>query len=89
MSRRPQCAKSFTFLVAKTARWDLVMAAIMASNCEIGNPIARRAAATFEYMRAASSLKGKIRPANSSYRIFSQAESKEVRRFPAGKISTP
>ena len=85
----PQPWKSAVFRVATAARCDRAIAAIMASNCDIGRPARSRAATILANPRAASSSKGSIRPANSSSNIFSTADSNRRRRLPGGSVSTP
>ena len=89
MTSMPQPWKSPVFRVATAARWDRAMAAIMASNCDIGRRARSRAATILANARAASSSKGRIRPANSSANICSTAASNRKRRLPGGSVSTP
>jgi predicted transposase YbfD/YdcC len=62
---KPQSEKSSTLRVAKDARQDRTMAAIRASDSDIGRPAWRRFAAMFAYSRAAELSKGSTRAARS------------------------
>jgi hypothetical protein len=49
--RRPQPSKSFRWRAASVASWRSAIAAICASNCEMGRPADRRAATMLSSIR--------------------------------------
>src|SRR5436190_16621573 len=61
----PQYSKSPALRVASTAPRERAIEAICASNCAMGRPAIRRAAAILENARAASLSKGRMRSAKS------------------------
>lgn len=61
----PQSLKLAVFRVATAARCELAIAAIMASNGDIGRPAKSRAATIRANARPASSSKGSTRPSPS------------------------
>jgi len=65
------------------------MAAICASNCEIGRPPARRALTISTKAGTAALSNGKMRPAKSSLNMALRAMSSAARRFPAGNSLAP
>ena len=85
----PHSWKSVTFRVAKAAPESRTMAAICASNWEIGLPVFCRSAAIRAYNGAASEPNGKIRPLKSFSNIAWAAASRLSRLRPWGSSNKP
>jgi hypothetical protein len=85
----PHPSKSRVLRVATAAPRARAMAAICASNAVTGRPAARLAAATCGKACAASTSKGRMRPAKSSVNTASTAARSASRRFPRGRTATP
>src|SRR5947207_14480069 len=76
----PQRSKSAGLRVARAAPCDCAMAAIMASNCEIGRPAAPHPATILAKARAAFSFKGRTLASNCPANIFLLARLNEQPR---------
>jgi hypothetical protein len=85
----PQPSKSRVLRVATAAPHARAMAAICASNSVTGRPAARLAEATCGKACAASTSKGRMRPAKSSLNTASTAVRSASRLFPLGRTATP
>ena len=88
-SDRPHPSKSPTLRVTSLSPWYSAIAAICASNCEIGRPTARRFETISTKCGTAAVSNGRTRPANSSANICATAISNARRRLPPGSKRAP